>query len=177
MPKTRKQKEQIVSDLTEKIQNGESAVFVGFSGLKVADLQEFRKKCRENEAEYVVARKSLMKIALSNAGADEVDPTTLAENEMGVILSYGDAVSGAKVAKEFAKEHEALTLLGGLMLKEKKVLDINQVKALADIPPREVLLGQLVGSLAAPMSGFVGVLQGNTRNLVYALNAIKESKE
>ncbi|OGL65418.1 50S ribosomal protein L10 [Candidatus Uhrbacteria bacterium RIFCSPLOWO2_01_FULL_47_24] len=174
MPKTRTQKEQSVADLTDKFKKMKGAVLVDYKGLKVKDAQKIREKSWAEAVDYEVIKKSLLKLALKNAGLEStVDPKKL-EGNIGLVTGYSDEVTTAKFAATTAKEFEAFKILGGLF--EGKFVDTNQIKALASLPSRVELLAKLVGTVKAPISGFVNVLAGNLRGLVQVLNAIKESK-
>jgi large subunit ribosomal protein L10 len=92
-----------------------------------------------------------------------------------MVSSNKDPVAPAKLISEFIKDNRILEIKGGLV--EGKVIDAEAVKSLSSLPPREVLLARLLGSMQSPITGLVTVLQGNIRNLVYALDAIREQKE
>lgn len=170
---TRNQKHELVKELTEKIKAAKSAVFVDFKGLKVKDVTTLKRTLRASDVQYVVVRKTLIDIALKNAGIEGADIAGM-EGQIALSLSNADEVSGAKIIDEFAKTNENLKVLGGTL--GNQLMDAAQVKALAKIPSKEQLLGQLVGTLNAPVSGFVNVLAGNLRGLVQVLNAVKEQK-
>ncbi len=170
---TRNQKHELVKELTEKIKAAKSVVFVDFKGLKVKDATILKKSLRAAEVEYVVVRKTLIDIALKNAGIEGANIAKM-EGQVALALSNSDEVSGAKIIDAFAKTNDKAKMLGGVL--GLQLMDAAQVKALAKIPSKEQLLGQLVGTLNAPISGFVNVLAGNLRGLVQVLNAISEQK-
>ena len=170
---TKNQKIELVKGLTEKIKVAKAAVFVDFKGLKVKDSTDLKKSLREAGVDYVVVRKTLLDIALKNAGIEGVSVQSM-EGQVALSLSNIDEVSGAKIIDTFAKTNENVKMLGGVL--GTQVMNAQEVKALAKIPSKEQLLGQLVGTLNAPISGFVNVLAGNLRGLVQVLNAVKEQK-
>lgn len=174
MPKTKQEKKEILQYLEGNINESSSIVFCDYRGLNVQNVSDLRKKCKENEVEYFVAKKTLLKIALEKAGITDVDIEQL-EGNLAVAFSKGDAISAAKVLNNFSKDNEDLKILGGVL--EEHFIDINKVKELAELPSREELYAKIVGSLNSPVSGFVNVLAGNLRNLVGVLNSIKEAKE
>ena len=96
------------------------------------------------------------------------------EGQVAISLSNADEVSAAKIIDIFAKTNPNVKMLGGTL--GNQVMTAAEVKALAKVPSKEQLLGQLVGTLNAPISGFVNVLAGNLRGLVQVLNAVKEQK-
>ena len=102
-----------------------------------------------------------------------IDPRNIAGN-FGTAIAFDDEVAPARVMMTFAKQHEALRMIAGVL--EGKLLDREAVLALAKLPSKQELIGKAVGSIAAPLTGFVNVLAGNLRGLVYTLNAIRESK-
>jgi len=173
MPKTKQQKEVAVKDLTEKIKKAKSMVFVNFDGLKVKEIEQIRKKCRAESIDYLVAKKTLMKKAFKDAGLEQIDPKSF-EKETATVISYEDEVAPARIVQSFTKEHEALKAFGGVL--EGKFVEKNKIIELSKLPSKNELLAKVVGSIKAPVSGFVNVLAGNLRNLVYVLNAIKDSK-
>lgn len=172
MALTRAKKETVVADLERKLGAAKMAVFTNFHGLDVKSMTELRRSLRKEGVDYVVAKKRLIAIALEKNGI----PTTEGmEGEVGVALASEDPTAAARVTFEFAKKHaEQFKLLSGVF--EKRAIGKNDVVALATIPPREVLLGQLVGVLSSPMRGLVTALAGVPKGLVYALAEIERKK-
>ena len=173
MAKTKKQKEITVKTLSDSIKNAKSVVFANFQGLKVSEAEDLRKTARENEVEVLVAKKTLVKRAYNEAGLGEID-TKAFDGGVVTFLGKNDEVISAKIVNDFAKSHEVVRIFGGVL--EGKYVDETVVKSLASLPGKDELLAKLVGSINAPVSGFVNVLGGNMRNLVGVLNAVKESK-
>ena len=172
MPKTKQQKEDIVSRLSDKIKESKSVVVANFDGLTVNDSQVFRNTCKEAGVTVFSIKKTLLKVALKNALDQEIDTKTM---KGSLYVAAGpDEVTAAKLIKDFSKKHKDIEFQGGVL--EGQVIDIEQLKKLADLPGREELLAKLVGTLNAPISGFVNVLAGNIRGLINVLNAIKENK-
>lgn len=175
MPLTRKQKEEVIADVTTKMKDAKSVVFADFKGLSVNDLQSLRRKLREEGVEFKVVKKTLIKIAAKNAGIeDELDGKIL-EGSVGVAFSMEDEVAAAKLLHAFAKEKESLKLRGAIF--EGKALSVEKTKELALIPGKEELYAKLVYLLNSPIQGFHGVLNNTVAGFVRALNAIKEKKE
>ena len=165
------QKKQVVTDLTEKIKSAQSIVLADYRGLTVEQDTELRNALRNAGVEYKVVKNTLTSLAMKESGIELDDfltgPTAMA-------ISSADAVAPAKVLAEFSKKFEKLELKVGVV--EGKVIDIDGIKALAELPSREVLIAKVLGGFNAPISGFVNVLNGNMRGLVVALNAIAEQK-
>ncbi len=166
-------KKQIVEEIKEKIQNSQSIILVDYRGLNVDEVNELRSKYREANVNYKVYKNTLMRFAFKEAGLEEFNQYLTGPN--AVAFGIEDPVAAAKVTSEFMKKHEQLEIKAGVV--DGKIVDVNGVKELADLPPREVLIAQVLGGLNAPISGLANVLQGTIRNLVYALNAVKEKKE
>lgn len=160
-----------MDSLSLGLKNSKGAVFANFQGLKVTDFEALRKQAREEKVVVQVAKKTLVKRVFDDLGVS-ADPTAF---EGGVVTLTGvDEIGAAKIVSKFAKDHETVTIFGGIL--EGKFIDTSSVKHLASLPTKHQLLGQLVGTLNAPVSGFVNVLAGNLRNLVNVLNNIKEAK-
>ncbi len=171
MAKSRMQKEQTVAELLGYFGSMKSAVFVNYQGLKVKEADELRRSADKEKVSYTVAKKTLLTKAIKSVGV-EYDVTAL-QGMIGVATS-GDEVAAAKLIAEFGKTHEALKILGGVV--DGKIVDAAAVKALASMPSRKEMLGQLVGTVNAPISGFVNVLAANVRSILNVLNAIKDAK-
>jgi len=173
MAKTREQKEQTVTELTTAFKASKLAVLTDYRGLNVPAISELRSNLREVGVSYTVAKNTLVKIALA-AAEKNVDDTSVFAGPVGIAFG-ADEVEAARIVYEFAKTNDALEILGAID-EDGKVLTKEEVMALAKLPSREQLLGQVVGTIAAPLSGFVRVLNGNVSGLVYALSAIAEKK-
>ncbi|MFH0928313.1 MAG: 50S ribosomal protein L10 [bacterium] len=172
MPKTRLQKEATVTQLSDDLTRMKGLVFADFQGLNAAELEELRTKCIKAGMRYTVAKKTLLKLALKNAGLD-IDPKAVS-GSMATVLNFEDEVTAAKTMADFAKAHEALKLLGGVL--ESKLVDAKTVTALSKLPSKVELIAKALGSIKAPISGFVNVLSGNLRGLVQVLAQIEKAK-
>jgi len=172
MAKTKEQKSQMINDLGQGLKSAKSVVFANFQGLKVKESEELRKKCREQNITLVASKKSLLRKALEATG---ITLNTDGYNGgVAAVFGQADEVAPAQLVAEFAKKHELVTIFGGIL--EGSLIDGAKVQELAKLPSKQQLLGQLVGTLNAPVSGLVNILAGNLRNLVGVLNNIKESK-
>lgn len=165
-------KQEITEELIKKIKDSKSLVFVDFTGLESGRTVDLRKKLKENGVSLRVAKKTLLRRALRSLGLGE----TAEQNIPGQLsIAFGsDEVGAAKAVNSFIKDTktENLKILGGIL--EQKFLTNEEVIGLAKIPGREELLAKMVGSIKSPISGFVGVLAGNIRNLISVLNQIKK---
>lgn len=165
---TRKQKEQLVEELADRIKRRQALVFTDVTGVNVAEMQDLRRKLKEFEIEYKVAKKSLIKLALEKQKQD-ADLSQIT-GSIALAFGYNDLIMPAKILDKFSKEHKNLKILGGMI--EGRFLGMNEVKELAKIPSKKELLAMFIGSLKAPIKGFVNILGGSIRNLVGILNAI-----
>lgn len=173
MPKTKNQKEEILKTLKDKLSGSKAVIFSSDKGLNVKTTERLRNELKENGAEYMVAKKTLLKLATKDLG-DSGDLEGL-DGSVALTFSYDDEITGARILNKYAKENENLKLSGGIL--ENKLILADTVKRLAELPTKDVLLARLVSSLNSPISGMVGVLSANLRNFVGVLNAIKEKKE
>lgn len=172
MAKSRVKKEELIDRLDQQLKDAKSAVLVDYKGLKVSETEELRKALRAKGADFNVTKNTLVKIALKKHGI-EFDEAIF-KKPVAIAFAMEDEIAPAKEIDLFAKKHEAIEILGGIL--ENKMIDGAMVKRLALLPSREELLAKAVGSIAAPLSGMVNVLAGNIRGLVNVLNSYKEKK-
>lgn len=170
MPKP--EKEQLVKELSEKMRNNTGVIVTQYQGMTVAELSELRAKLRTHKCEYTVVKNTLGSLALKNAGLESF--SQYFEGPTAVAIENGDPVSSAKVILDFAKEHTKLQVKAGLL--GGKVLSAGDIKALAALPSREVLLAKMLGAMQSPIAGFASVLQGTIRKFVYVLDAIEKQQ-
>ncbi|MBU2036702.1 50S ribosomal protein L10 [Patescibacteria group bacterium] len=166
---TKQQKETIVKELTDKLGKIKSVVFADYTGLSVAKLTELRRKLSAQSGELKIAKKTLIDISFKQSGIAGIDTKNM-NGQVAVAFGYQDEVGPAKILNDFAKRNEQLKILGGIL--ENKFIDKLSVLSLAKLPSKQELLGKLVGTVAAPMSGLLNVLQGNLRGLVRVLSQI-----
>jgi len=160
-----------VAEIQELLSNSKCTILVDFCGLTVAQDTELRRKMREAGVHYNVVKNTLLRIAAEQAGIEGLEPSL--EKNTAIAVSPEDPV--AKIVCEFAKENKELKVKVGVL--DGKVIGADEIKALASLPPKEVLIAKMLGSMNAPISGFVNVLQGTIRNVVYALEAVRKQKE
>lgn len=173
---TREAKEQAVQQLTTDLGRIKLAVLTDYRGLTVAEIKELRGALRDEGITYRVTKNTLLRIAVNNNPAlATIDPGAFT-GPMALAMGFDDEVAPARVVFQYAKTHKALEIVGAITA-EGQLLSAADVKALATLPSHEQLLGMVVGTIAAPLSGFVGVMSGNVRSIVNVLNAIKEAQE
>ena len=173
MAKTRQQKADAVAEIADKFRGAKGASFSQVSGFTMKQADTLRTKGREAGVDIFIAKKTLLALAAKDAGIQDLDPTVF-QGSILTAVSTHDEVAPARLIKDFNKEHETLKLVAGIL--EGHGIGTDQVAHLASLGSKEELLAKLVGSLNAPISGFVHVLAGNLRGLVVVLNAIKETK-
>jgi len=173
MQHTKQQKETLVAEVTKKIQASKALVFANYKGVTVKDITTIRKELRKSGSSWQVLKKTLLNIALKNAGV-EVDARAL-DGQVGVAFSH-DEVAAAKVIADFKKANKevSISIEGGAL--GSKALSAKEVVALAKLPTQDELRAQLVGTLQAPIASFVRVLGGNLSGLVQVLKAIEGKK-
>lgn len=166
-------KSQVVEEIKEKISKAQSVVLVDYRGLNVEELTELRSQYRKAGVEYKVYKNTMMRFAFKDAGLEDFNEFLKGPN--AVAFGFEDAVSTAKVTSEFAKNHDKLEIKAGVV--DGKVITVDEIKRLADLPPREVLIAQALGGFNAPIQGFANVLQGTIRSLAIVLNAVAEKQQ
>lgn len=162
MGNNRQMKEAKVSEIKEKMEKAQSVIFARYQGLTVEEDTELRKNLREAGVEYKVYKNTLTNLAAKELGYDGI--CNILEGPLSMAFGYDDPTAPARILNDFAKTHKKLELVAGII--QGEIYDETQVKQLASMPPREVLIAKLLGSFKAPLS-----------NLAYLLNAIKEKKE
>lgn len=163
----KQQKKDIVKDLVEKLKVAKSVVFSDFQGLGAKDIQGLRQELRKESVDYKVVKLTLLKRALRLAGLDVSNFNF--QVPLSVSLSREDEVTAAKILAGFSKKNDKLKIVSGVL--DNKIIDAGRVKALAALPGKQELRGQLVSVIASPLRGFVSVLVGNIRGLINVLNS------
>ena len=171
-------KQAVVAQLKEQLESAKGVVLTSYKGLTVAQDTELRRELREAGVSYHVVKNTMLRIAAKEAGIEGIEEHL--EDTTAFAFSTEDAVAPAKVICGFIKKNkledaEVLTVKVGMV--EGKVIGVDEVKALAALPSREELIAKLLGSMNAPISNTVNVLQGVIRNAVYVLDAIRSQKE
>jgi len=167
------EKKKIAQELQEKFAKSAVVIVTDYKGLDVTTINALRRKLREAEVEYKVVKNSLLVRASEDTDVDLIKESF--KGPSAVAMSYDDPVAPAKVLTEFAKENKKLEIKIGVM--GGKVIDMSAIKALADLPSREVLLAQVLSAMNAVPTGFVRTLNAIPQNFLNVLMAIKDQKE
>jgi large subunit ribosomal protein L10 len=166
-------KKRIAQNLNERFSKAAVVIVTDYKGLDVTTINDLRRKLRQEEVEFQVAKNSLLIRA-----SQETDVALIKDAFKGpsaVAMSYGDPVAPAKILTKFAKENNVFEIKVGVM--DGKILDANSIKALSALPSREVLLGIFVSTLNSVPTGFVRTLAEIPRRLLNVLQAVKDQKE
>ena len=171
-------KQAVVAQLKEQLESAKGVVLTSYKGLTVAQDTELRRELREAGVSYHVVKNTMLRIAAKEAGIEGIEEHL--EGTTAFAFCTEDAVARAKgicgcIKKNKRGDAEVLTVKVGMV--EGKVIGVDEVKALAALPSREELIAKLLGSMNAPISNTVNVLQGVIRNAVYVLDAIRSQKE
>ena len=168
-------KRETIDALSELLKKSNAVFITEYRGLSVKKISACRRNIRQAGGEMKVCKNTLMRIALSECGMIQAPELDFGPN--GYVLSYGDVAAVAKAIRDFSKEkgNEALVVKGAIL--DGKLLTKDQVFALADLPSKEQLIAQVVGTIAAPLRGLVTVLSGPARGLVTCLGQIKDKKD
>lgn len=166
-------KSQVVSEMAEKLANCQAAFLADYRGLTVEQVDKLRGELRKVGVEYRVVKNTLLRLASKGTDTECLDEYLQGPN--AIALVEGDPVAPAKVLTEFAKANKAFEVRAAQL--NGKLLRLEEVEALAELPSKEELLGKMLGSLNAPVSNFVGVLAAVPRTFVQVLAAIQQQKE
>ncbi len=171
----RKVRELMVKEMEGFFDADNGFVLSSFENIKAAKMDSFRKKINGAGSKYVIVKKRLGKMALDNVGLSELKDVFSDEKSIGVALFGDNPVAIAKLMADFAKKNKSFIMSAGCL--EGRVFGAEKMKELADMPSRQQLLAMVVGTLNAPITGFVGVMASMVRSICQVVNAIKEKKE
>jgi len=166
-------KRQAVAELAEMLRSSSAMAVADYRGLKVSEMQSVRRTLRDRGAQLTVAKNRLLKIAADEAGRTELKP--LLEGPTALVTIDGDEAAMAKALSDAIRPYVRVVTVRGGMLGDRAI-DASQLTRLATLPSRDVLLGQIAGGMAAPMTGMAAVLAANLRNLVGVLSAVADKK-
>ena len=171
---TKVQKETIVSQFRDKLKSSQGFLVFEYHGLTVADMTRLRREVREKGGELKVFKNKLVKKALAGTQIEKV----LSDDFKGPLASvFGlkDMAAAAKVIMGFEKGEAPLKIRTGIL--DNCKISINEIKELAKLPSREILLSKCVGTLAAPLQAFLNLLTAVSRELIYVLKAVEGQKK
>jgi large subunit ribosomal protein L10 len=170
---TKEKKVAMVEDYAERVSNSQAMILTDFRGLSVAAASDLRRRLREVDGVFQVVKNTLYERTLREAGLPV--PEEFLEGPVAVGYCMGEVPPVAKALVDFADEYKILKIKGAIL--GTSLLDANGVEGLADLPPREILLAQLVGAVQGPMASLVSTINGPMRELAQVLHARSEQGE
>lgn len=151
------EKQAVVAELTEKLKSAASGVLVDYKGITVAEDTALRTECRKNEVDYAVVKNTLVRFAINSVGMEEMDGALNGTTSLAV--SHGDPIAPMRVINKFAKQFNGskFAIKAGFM--DGKVLSLEEINALAELPSKEVLQAQVLGTMLAPITSLAIVVK------------------
>jgi len=176
MALSKAQKDEAVDKVTGLLNDSKMTVVAKYTGLSVGEMQGLRSAAKQNNVTVTVVKNRLVKVALKQHQTLSGLDTGMLEGQQAYAFGLDDEVAPTQVLAKFAKEHDALEIIGGFN-EAGELFTAEQIKQLSTLPSKDALRGQVVGTIAAPLSGFVNVLAGNIRGLANVLNARAQAIE
>jgi large subunit ribosomal protein L10 len=168
-------KERVVSELTEKLRNSDTMIVADYRGLTMPQIDALRSKLIENGARFSVVKNTLTRRAAEAAGADALLALLEGPSAIAFVEAEGDAVAVAKALADSARDTKVLAIRGGVM--QGRVISGSDVEELAKLPPIDVLRGQVVGAIIAPINAIAGLINAPLQNLYGLIDARIEQLE
>lgn len=172
MDNPRDEKVAVVTEVRERFEHASAAILTEYRGLTVKDLAALRRTLRDAGSEYKIYKNTLVRFAARDAGLNELE--SLLVGPTAIAFVDGDAAAVAKALRDYARTNPKLTVKGGVL--GKRIISVADATALADLPPREVVLARVAGALAAPLQTFAGLLQALPRSFAYGLKALIDKR-
>ena len=171
MPKP--EKIEAVAEMKKLFESAGSFFVTDYKGLNVADMTDLRKNLRENNIKYLIAKNTLLKLAVKDAGIDSLDEHLIGPT--AVAFTSDDPALAAKILNDSFKAKELPRMK--VFMVDDQVFEGAEIKRLADLPPRDILLSQLVAAVESPLTSIVGSLDGFFRDLVGSVDALAEKRK
>jgi len=168
-------KERVVDELTEKLRNSDTMIVADYRGLTMPQIDALRSKLIENGARFSVVKNTLTRRAAEAAGADALLALLEGPSAIAFVEADGDAVAVAKALADSARDTKILEIRGGVM--QGRVISGSDVESLAKLPPLEVLRGQVIGAIIAPLQNLIGLVNAPLQNLYGLIDARIEQLE
>ncbi len=169
---TKAQKTQQVAELAEQFSRSKAVVLTEYKGLTVAEISDLRKTLKEIGSDYKVAKNTLSIIAARGTAAESAQEMFVGPT--GIAFAFDDPIATAKKIIEYAQKNEKLKVKSGIV--DGKLCTFDELKAISQLPPREVLLSMLAGAFQAPLSKLAGTLNATVAQFGYAMSALKNTK-
>jgi len=171
MAKSKEEKKKILEDLKEEFKKQKMMVLVNFTGLKVKDFFELRRRLKPANSRIKVIKKTLLNLVLKEFSPDFSQKLAQFKAQIAIVFGFEDEILPAKILHQFSVENPNCKILAGYF--DKKFREKEEMITLAQLPTKNELLARLVGNLSAPISNFINMLEGNIKGLIYVLSAIK----
>ena len=168
------EKEALRVQSAEKLGKASGVILAEYRGLSAGEIAQLRVELRKVDAQAEVIKNRIVRKAVEKDKPEYGSLSELLKGPLCTIFAYGDAAAACKTVLDFEKDHPSFKVAGGVV--DSSAVGPAELKALADLPSKDVLLGQIVGSLVAPHRGLMGVMNGVSRQLVQVINAIKDTK-
>ena len=165
----RDEKERIVAELTERLRRSQTLIVADYRGLTTKDLEALRKELGQHGARFAIVKNTLTRRAAEAAGADALLALLEGPSALAFLETGGDPVAVAKALREAARTTRVLALRGGIL--EGRQLGADEIERLATLPPAEVVQGQVVGAIAAPLITVVGLFTAPLRDVLGVIDA------
>ncbi|MDP3804514.1 MAG: 50S ribosomal protein L10 [Candidatus Omnitrophota bacterium] len=166
-------KDKMITELLLRFEKHPNFIITNYMGLSTSDMEMLRGKLKKSSANYFVVKNSILKLVFDKMKLEE--ESSQIEGGIGISFAGGDVISACNILVGFAKTHDKFKIKGGVI--DGKRLATDKISQLASLPPRNVLIAQVVGSIKSPITGFVNTLGGILRKFVYAIDAIKQSRK
>lgn len=173
MATSKSKKSEVMDRVKSMLDQSKEVVLTEYRGMSVKEMTEFRSTLRKSGVQLKVLKNTLSRKLFSEAGMTGIEEQL--EGPIAVGFLSDDVAASSKVLLDYSKKNEFLKIKAGYI--DGKVVTAEQLKAIASLPSREVLLGMVLGTMQAPVKNLMTVMRGTTQNLVYALNDLKEKKE
>jgi large subunit ribosomal protein L10 len=174
MAMTKARKAELKTEIAARLQKANATIVAEYRGLTVAELTDLRVRLRESQSEFRVIKNRIAKVAIREDAPGAAPINNALKGPVGLVIVYGDPAKAAKSLVEFGKDKENFKVTAGVF--DGKAVTAAELKVISELPPMEVLLARIIGTLVAPHRGLLGVLSGVPRQLVQVINAIKETK-
>ena len=172
MDNPRPEKVAVVDEVKSRLEAADGAVLTEYRGMTVAELADLRRELAAAGSDYKVYKNTLVRLAV--AGGPQEGVSDLLTGPTAIAFVQGDVSAVAKALRDFAKGNPNLIVKGGVV--GDSVMSAADINVLADLPPRDTMLAQLAGGLAAPLQQLAGLVQALPRNLAYGLSALLDQK-
>lgn len=174
MAMTKAAKRELKTEIAGRLQKVNAAIVAEYRGLTVAELTDLRVRLRESKSEFKIVKNRVAKVAIKEDAPNTAPISSSLKGPVGIVLVYGDPAQAAKSLIDFAKDKENFKVTAGVF--DGKAVSAADLKAISELPTKDVLLSRLVGTLIAPHRNLLGVLSGVQRQLVQVVSAIKDKK-